>query len=607
MSAWLGGWVPEAAAAGAYFPWLADAVLRSTLWLLAAWGIDVGLRRCGYSASLRHAVAVVAAVGVPAVFAVSLLPVPAGAGWRPDLPREGVLVARAALGDRVAVVDAPDRAASRDRGDIREGRAADHPIAGVIAEGIVAAWAIGLLVGVGRFALAGSSGGAAGDRADQTSGGDLRLESVLARESALIGLSRPPRCRVACGCPPMIVGLLRPCLVLPAEARSWPDDRLAAVLRHECAHMRRGDVWWHLAGTACLLPLWFHPLAWRLRRSLAAMREEACDDAVLQSGIPAADYAGVLVGLMAGSPNLRASPRLGAAGHPDPVGRVRAILDPRRSRRPVAAWRAGMAGAAALLVACPATLLVGCASRAPERSPLTVRYAEPIPPEWADARLPADAELLGVRLVFTEVSVPAAQLDELPDLAAAVRGDVRVLSPEAGWQLFHVARPGTDLMSAPRIACRPGQEATVEVARDFIHPAAWEKKPEWPVEVPITFQTTQVGVIARIRAWPTPRPNRVRIELSPTIREFDRFDSPAGHPDRQEPVFITRGTEFEGEIENGSCLIIGHRTAEEAIEESVPVLGTLPLLGRPFRARRNEPIIRLAAVRVLVTEASDGK
>jgi len=84
---------------------------------------------------------------------------------------------------------------------------------------------------------------------------------------------------------PMTVGLARPSILLPAGWREWPPDKLDAALAHERMHLRRAD--WAVAVLAglngCLF--WFHPLAWWLRRRLAALAEQACDDAtVLELG-----------------------------------------------------------------------------------------------------------------------------------------------------------------------------------------------------------------------------------------------------------------------------------------------------------------------------------
>jgi len=80
---------------------------------------------------------------------------------------------------------------------------------------------------------------------------------------------------------PMTVGLAHPKILLPADWREWPAEKLDAAMAHERMHVRRAD--WAVALLAglngCLF--WFHPLAWWLRRRLAALAEQACDDATL--------------------------------------------------------------------------------------------------------------------------------------------------------------------------------------------------------------------------------------------------------------------------------------------------------------------------------------
>ncbi|MBA4106755.1 MAG: hypothetical protein C0485_13445 [Pirellula sp.] len=52
-----------------------------------------------------------------------------------------------------------------------------------------------------------------------------------------------------------------------------------AILRHELAHLRRGDLWKSLAIRILALPQWFNPLAWRAIRRFDEAAEWACDDA----------------------------------------------------------------------------------------------------------------------------------------------------------------------------------------------------------------------------------------------------------------------------------------------------------------------------------------
>ena len=94
---------------------------------------------------------------------------------------------------------------------------------------------------------------------------------------------------------PMVAGLLRPVILMPRSAESWPVSQRAAALKHERAHMDRNDLWTSLiANLACAL-YWFHPLAWAVARHLRREQETACDDAVLCSGFEPASYAKALI------------------------------------------------------------------------------------------------------------------------------------------------------------------------------------------------------------------------------------------------------------------------------------------------------------------------
>lgn len=82
---------------------------------------------------------------------------------------------------------------------------------------------------------------------------------------------------------PMLAGLLRPRIVLPADfdTRYTAPER-AAVLAHERMHRRRGDLWWNALCAALRCVFWFHPLAAAAQRAYLADQELACDSAVLR-------------------------------------------------------------------------------------------------------------------------------------------------------------------------------------------------------------------------------------------------------------------------------------------------------------------------------------
>ena len=96
---------------------------------------------------------------------------------------------------------------------------------------------------------------------------------------------------------PLVIGELRPAVVLPQSASRWSSDRWRAVLLHELSHIRRRDgLSDRVAEIACVL-YWFHPLVWLTARRLRTEREIACDADVIESGMPRTVYAEQLVQL----------------------------------------------------------------------------------------------------------------------------------------------------------------------------------------------------------------------------------------------------------------------------------------------------------------------
>ena len=124
-------------------------------------------------------------------------------------------------------------------------------------------------------------------------------------------------------------GVLRPVVVLPASARQWTAPRLRTVLLHELVHVERRDLVAQFLGQAVCCLYWIHPLAWLAARQLRKEREQACDDAVLARGVPAPEYAGLLLDLVRGRPLRRWKQAPAMAEGSGLELRVRAMLDPR--------------------------------------------------------------------------------------------------------------------------------------------------------------------------------------------------------------------------------------------------------------------------------------
>ena len=149
---------------------------------------------------------------------------------------------------------------------------------------------------------------------------------------------------------PLTCGIVRPAIVLPAEAPLWSVDDVRQALVHELEHIRRADWLVHVATRAVCALYWFHPLTWMAWRQLSLEAERACDDAVLGVAERTA-YAQQLVTLARRHTKPSPIPALSMADRSDLSARVAAVLDDTQAR-----GRAGLARG--LAVAVSAGLLV---------------------------------------------------------------------------------------------------------------------------------------------------------------------------------------------------------------------------------------------------------
>ncbi len=94
---------------------------------------------------------------------------------------------------------------------------------------------------------------------------------------------------------PLTCGVLRPLILLPANALDWDQSQLQAVLLHESAHVQRRDCLVKYMAQASRALLWWNPLAWMSAAHLYHEQEPACDEAVLSAGVAPEDYAKALL------------------------------------------------------------------------------------------------------------------------------------------------------------------------------------------------------------------------------------------------------------------------------------------------------------------------
>jgi beta-lactamase regulating signal transducer with metallopeptidase domain len=149
---------------------------------------------------------------------------------------------------------------------------------------------------------------------------------------------------------PITFGVLRPVVMMPADADQWPQADVRRAIVHELEHVTRRDWVILLAARSICALYWFHPLAWVAWRKLSLEAERSCDDAVVVSE-ERTDYAEQLVTLAQRLSATEEAPMLGMANRSDLSMRVSAVLDDRQRRgRAGLGLVAGAIGAAALIV-----------------------------------------------------------------------------------------------------------------------------------------------------------------------------------------------------------------------------------------------------------------
>jgi general secretion pathway protein D len=219
-------------------------------------------------------------------------------------------------------------------------------------------------------------------------------------------------------------------------------------------------------------------------------------------------------------------------------------------------------------------------------------------------------------------------------------------NPQFGMVLRALSqRKGVDLMSAPSVTTKGGQQATVEVIREFIYPTEFDP-PQIPTNVgggggggvtggstsaipvtpttPTAFEMRPVGV--RMEVDPVIGENgSIDLNLLPEVTEFDGFinyGSPiysvqpptlgiVGPPTRVEltpniinqPIFSTRKVKTSVTVWDGQTVALGGLIREDVqdVEDKLPVMGDLPFVGRLFRSEVEDHFKRNLMIFVTAT------
>lgn len=172
---------------------------------------------------------------------------------------------------------------------------------------------------------------------------------------------------------------------------------------------------------------------------------------------------------------------------------------------------------------------------------------------------------------------------------------------------------GSDLLSAPRITTRSGVNAQIQVVQEIIYPTEFESEvitidrevagggtiQERLVTVtPGSFETRETGVILNVTPTVGPDGYTIDLTLVPEVSELvdwiqygsvidtDENGNPVGYNIPQ-PVFSSRNVTTSIVVWDGATVVMGGLIREEMVtmEDKVPLLGDIPLLGALFRSK----------------------
>ncbi len=258
---------------------------------------------------------------------------------------------------------------------------------------------------------------------------------------------------------PVALGTLRPTILLPAQAATVPEAHLEAVLAHEWAHIRRGDLWL-LALARGLLPVLFaHPLYWWLRGRLRQDQEAVADAAAAGTG-GAIDYAAALLHwVQLGKKRRGAEPALALWAKPSELKRrITMLLDPNFAVEPHCPrrWRWGAWSLAGVAVLALSVLTLRPLPPAAAEPPAVKPAVKPPLPVQKPPAQPRKVRALK-RIAPPVAPAPKVRAVAPEKLRGRVRADKKAV---AGAEVVLVVwDPSADPAKAPAILARARSDA----------------------------------------------------------------------------------------------------------------------------------------------------
>ncbi|MGA0854212.1 MAG: Amuc_1098 family type IV pilus outer membrane protein [Luteolibacter sp.] len=184
-------------------------------------------------------------------------------------------------------------------------------------------------------------------------------------------------------------------------------------------------------------------------------------------------------------------------------------------------------------------------------------------------------------------------------------------------------KKGVDIMARPSVVTRSGQASNIAIIREFMYPSEYEP-PEVPQDTdgggsnspvtpatPSSFKSREVGITLEVLPVADANKRFVDVTLNPSFVEFDGFVN-FGSPIRQSvqqsllgaqpaeitknailmPIFSVQRLATQLTVADGATIAIGGLMTEsvKSVDDKVPVLGDIPVVGRMFSSRTRESV-----------------
>ncbi|NLF86952.1 MAG: hypothetical protein GX571_12715 [Lentisphaerae bacterium] len=222
-------------------------------------------------------------------------------------------------------------------------------------------------------------------------------------------------------------------------------------------------------------------------------------------------------------------------------------------------------------------------------------------------KIGANSGSTGLRFVTDETPVNPS----VSAVADNVLSAASVLTnPELAFVLHMLSqKANTDLLSAPKVVTKNSQEAIIKVVTEFIYPTEYDITENnqnsgdntvqnvVPMVEPGGFEMREVGVILQVVPEVSADGQMIDLMLNPQIiseptwRDYG-FDyqlpnTEPIHVRMEQPFFQVRSIATSISIYNGATVVMGGMITESRteVDDKIPLLGDIPLIGRLFRSR----------------------